>query len=730
MIALQPGEMLALDGPGGPDARNAAVQDPLSFRALFVVLRRRYRLFGAVVLLTSAASLLAALVLPARYDAEATLIIDPRPHAASIRNEAQGFPAPDATLVDTEVEVMTSPAILGAVINRLDLARDAEFAPAPGHGGGLDAVAQALSRHVSVGREGLTYIVAIRARSHDPRKAAAIANAMAEQYLRQSRSQRAGVAADQARTLTAELGPLGQQVVAADRAVADFRAANGIVSGGKDAGTVTDQQVGTIAVELGRASADAAAARAAASAARAQVSRAGAEAVSQVLNSGSLTELRNQRAEVLREQAQIATIYSPDHPASRRIDKQLARLDGEIKQSADRVVLGLENDARAAEARATTLRGQLSALAARQSQDARAMVVADGLQRNADAKRSTFNDLSRNAQEQAQAARIGDVRAWQVAVARPPLQPSFPKTPLFLMVGLVLGTALGAGAVGGAELLATGYRSAAEIETDLELPFLAGAPEVSGRRLRRLSRLSRLGRATPPTSPADYVVAKPASAFAESIRNVRGTLLADTDGGKPKTICVTSALTGEGKSVIAVSLARIMAMSGDRVLLVDCDLRRGGLGPPPADAPPGRPSASVVEVLDGEADPAAAVVQDTVPGLVVLGLGAPVVTSRDLFSGRAARELMAQLKTAYDFVILDAPPVLAVTDAWALSSICDATLLVVRHLRTPRAAARAARDRLRRRGAKLNGVVLNRRPARQGLGGVDYYDSFYTYHDD
>ena len=725
MIALQQAERFAVAGPSGPEARSAPADDPLSFRTLFGVLRRRYRLFGAVVLLTLAASLLAAILLPARYAAEATLMIDPRPHAPSIRNEAKGFPAPDATLVDTEVQVMTSPSILNAVIKRLKLAGDPEFAPPPGEGGGNDAVAEALSRHVSIGREGLTYIVAIRAESRDPQKSAAIANAMADQYLRQSRKQRAKIAAEQARTLTTELGPLGEQVIAADRAVADFRAANGIVTSGKDAATVTDQQVATIAAELGRASADAAAARAAAAAASAQVRNAGVDAVSQVLNSGSLTELRNQRAQVLREQAQIETVYSPEHPASQRINKQLAQLDREIQTSANRIVLGLQNDARAAEARAVTLRGQLSALEAQQSEDARAMVVADGLQRNADAKRSTFNDLSRNAQEQAQAARIGDVRAWKVAAARPPLEPSFPKKSLFLMVGLVLGTVLGAGVVAGAELLETGFRSAAEIETDVQMQFLAAVPEVSKRRQARLDRRRR----NAPTTPGDYVVAKPASAFAESIRNVRATLLPGADGQSPKTICITSALTGEGKSVTAVALARVMAMSGDRVLLIDCDLRRGGLAALRGDATRDRPSTGVMEVLDGEADPDAAVVQDTVPGLAVLGLDAPVVTSRDIFSGRAAQELMARLKTEYDFVILDAPPVLAVTDAWTISSICDATVLVVRYLKTPRDAVRAARDRLRRRGATLHGVVLNRRPAGASPG-ADYYDSLYAYHDD
>lgn len=730
MNALQQTEMLAVAGAAPSEGHRTSTQDPLSFSALFMVLRRRYRLFGAVMLVTLAASLLAAMLLPVRYSAEASLMIDPRPHSSSIMTESKNYTAPDATLVDTEVQVMTSPSILGAVIDRLRLVRDPEFAPSSAEADVSEAVAENLTRHVKVGREGLTYIVGVRARSGDPQKAAAIANTLADEYLRQSKSQRARLAADQARTLTAELGPLGQQVIAADQAVASFRAAHGIVSGGKggEAGTVTDQQIQTIAAELARASADAAAARAAASAARAQVRTAGVDSVSQVLNSGSLTELRNQRAQVLREQAQIATIYSAEHPASVRINKQLAQLDREINTSANRVVQGIESDARAAEARTATLRGQLAGLEGRQSQNASAMVIADGLQRNADAKRSTFNDLSRNAQEQAQQARIGDVRAWLVAAARPPLEPSFPKPSIFLMIGLVMGAALGAGTVFGAELLENGFRSADEIEAEIHVPFLAAVPEVRPRR-----RLLGRGKA-PPLSPSpwDYVVDKPASSFAESVRNVRATLLAGADSPRPTSVCVTSALMGEGKSVTAVALARVMAMSGDRVLLIDCDLRRTGLAAMRRDAVRDKPSSGLLEVLEGESDPHAASVEDTVPGLTVLGADAPVFTSRDMFSGPAARQMMARLKEEYDFIILDTPPVLAVTDAWTISSICDATLLVVRHLKTPRSAVRAAASRLRRRGVRLHGVVINRRPqTRRGRIGGDYYDNMYgAYFDD
>lgn len=714
MALLEQNHVLALPGPNRTfRAPREEPDDPLSFGHVLRVMRRRYRLFLSVLLVTLVAAFAAARLLPVRYSAEARLMVDPRPRGSPVSTDKTVTAQPDASLVDTEVKVMTSPFVLKAVSQRLGLASDPEFAAPRSAKDPAQAVVRKLARRLSVDRQGLTYIVAIDARSHDRHKAAQIANTVASEYLRLSRQQRAELAADQARSLTAELGPLGRQVVDADNAVATYRAAHGIVaSGGAQGGaTLTDQQIGSMATELSRAQAEAAAAQAAAAAARTESRSAGVESVSQVLNSESLSELRKQRAQVLRDQAQIATVYGPDHPASVRINEQLDKLNREIEQQANRIVKGLESDAAAATAREARLRAQLGALQARQETDARANVVALGLQRSADASRSIYNDLSRNAQEQAQEARIGDVRAYTVSAAEAPDTPSFPKTSIFLMLGLMLGSAAGAGAVVAAEAHERGFRSAEEIEDVLDLPFLAGVPELPPR-----IPSGRLA------SPWDYVLERPVSSFAESIRNIRATLL--NDGGEPggRTVCVTSALSGEGKSAIAVALARVMAMSGDRVLLIDCDLRRSGL----AKLRPDKGQPGLMDVLEGAADTGAALSRDAVDGLAFLGQNGPVFTAKDVFSGPAAREMLQRLEREYDFVILDAPPVLAVTDAWSISSICRATLLVVRHAKTPRAAVRSAVERLRMRGARLHGVVLNRRVRGGSQGEAGYYDSVHA----
>ncbi len=190
------------------------------------------------------------------------------------------------------------------------------------------------------------------------------------------------------------------------------------------------------------------------------------------------------------------------------------------------------------------------------------------------------------------------------------------------------------------------------------------------------------------------------------------------------TICITSALPGEGKSVTAVALARIMAMSGDRVLLIDCDLRRSGLAKLRRQATGAQPEPGLMQVLDGQSDPEAALVQDVVPGLSIMGTDAPMFTGADVFAGPGARDLLAQMRRRFDFIILDAPPVLAVADACSISKLCDVTVLVVRYAKTARAAVRAAADRLGQSRDRL-GVVINRRAQATGQEDGDY-DSVYT----
>ncbi len=676
------------------------------------LLRRRYILIISLVLAFTGACFAYSLTLPPQYTAETKVKIDPRQQGAMSGRTLAGLP-PDSALVDTELAAMQSPEVARAVARELNLAKDPEFSPKTG-GGNVELAAQLLSKSVDIRRGGLTYNVNIRAKSGDPAKAARIANAVAVAYIRISQEQRASLAAEQARALEAELGSLGENVTAADNRVAGVRGEAGIVGSTAPGGTVTDQQITTIAAQLAQADSEAAASSATANAARAQVSSSGIEAVSQVINSVALTELRSQRAQALRDQAQISTNAGPKHPSYIRAEEQLRRINREIAEEASRIVSGMESDARAANARAASLRAQLARLQAQQSGNARASVVADSLQRNADAMRSTYNEMNRIAVQQTQEARVGDVRALIVSRATPPLYPSAPNRMLFLAAGLLLGLGSAAGSVIVLEALSSGLRTADQAERALGISMLGLVPELDAKQLGELG--SRRG-------AWDYVVKRPTSAFAEGLRGVRSALMLSRGRDVPKVITVTSTLPNEGKTTTAISLARVMAMAGDRVLLIDCDLRRNSLAPLKiADSEYG-----LIEVLEGKCSFDDAFFPDQETTVDVLTLSNNLFTPRDMFSGPEMRNLLASIEERYDFIVLDAPPALALADARMLSAISDATIMAVRSVRTPSKAVKAAISRLHEDGAYIVGAVLTRVSRSHGLSQTDpsYYAKAY-----
>lgn len=685
----------------------------LDLRSVLDVLKRRYLIFGGIILLAIAASIAVILYAQPQFTAEARVKIDPRQQSIV---STQGGLTPggaESAVVDTEVTAIQSPDVARAVVRQLGLANDPEFTSNPGPGA-VDEAAQALQERVKISRSGLTYSISIRATSPNPQKAARIANAVADAYIDLSREQRVAMAADQAKSLEAELGSLGSNVTAADERVAGLRGQAGIVASSDAGGTVTDQQITTIASQLAQADSDAAAANATAGAAKAQIATQGIETVSQVLNSPALVELRTQRAQALRDQAQISANAGPKHPSYVRAEEQLRRVNREISDEAGRIVSGLESDARAANARAAALRGQLTRLQAEQSNNARAAVTVNSLERNADAMRTTYNEMNRNALVQTQEARIGSVRASVVTRATAPLNPSSPNKPLFLALGLLLGLGSASGAVIVLEMLGAGLRTAEEVEAALDLTVLGVVPELDPKQLRELNARETVW---------DYVVKRPTSAFAESLRGVRSALMLSRGSDVPKVVTITSTLPAEGKTTTAISLARVMALAGDRVLLIDCDLRRNSLGPLRQE-----PSqCGLVEILDGECKFEDSLYGDQSTNLDLLLLSENLFTPRDMFSGTKMRDLLASVESRYDFILLDAPPALALADARMLSAVSDATIMAVRCVRTPAKAIRAAITRLQDDGAYIAGTILTRVSRAQGLSSSDpsYYAKAY-----
>lgn len=363
---------------------------------------------------------------------------------------------------------------------------------------------------------------------------------------------------------------------------------------------------------------------------------------------------------------------------------------------------------------------------------------------------STSDQLRQEYQKARMAEEVeaGDVDV--VSLADTPYAPVWATAPLKLILGLLLGFLLGTGGAFLLEALNTSIRKPEDLELALHVPGLAVIPRLttgSAPAPRRLGGLLRPGKKAEidgkrPTAASLGTVAQPFSVGVEAFRMLRTSLVWCEQGDNMKTLVVTSAAPGEGKTLTSANLSVTFAYDGLRVLLIDCDVRRPrlhGLFQVPRSPglmellTPSYNGSDVAQSLTfnpsaGRIDsgrPLTDVIRPTnVRGLSLLTCGALPTNASNLLSGVRMRVLLQELAKSFDLVILDTPPVLATADAGILASLADGVLLVVRAGQTDRIAAKRAHQQLVNVGARIVGTVLN-----DPGGEVSQYGDYYYPYD-
>lgn len=300
------------------------------------------------------------------------------------------------------------------------------------------------------------------------------------------------------------------------------------------------------------------------------------------------------------------------------------------------------------------------------------------------------------------------VKATVVQQAAPPVAPVSPRPKINLALGLLVGLAIGVGVSVLRETLDTTVRSTEEVKEHTGAPLLGVVPE------------------DPSTPRRPLVVEDPSTKNprSEAYRQIRTNLQFLDVNTRLRTIVVTSAMPGEGKTTTVCNLAIAMAESGRRVILVEADLRR----PRTADYFGLEGGVGVVNALLGQAE-----VEDLLQPwgrlpLEILPSGPIPPNPSELLGSQAMTDLINRLSARADVVLLDAPPLLPVTDASVLAAKEDGALLVTRHGFTRRDQLEAAAESLSQVGAKLLGTVVNRIPAKTGKYGYGYgYSYDYDY---
>jgi capsular exopolysaccharide synthesis family protein len=690
------------------------------------VLRRAWLAIGVGVVLF-AVVMGAAMNITPKYTAVGSVLIDPRrQNLTQAEPQQQGLP-PDTSAVDTQVEVLRSPALAEAVVRQMKLYNDPEFNGAlKGKAGTIanpdpwliSRVTEAVQGHTQVKREGLTYVIQLTFTSKYPTRAAAIANTFMNLYMQRQLDAKL-TALDKANH---DLGPnierLRAEAEAAQAKVQEYKAAHSLMS--VEGGTMAEQEVSTLNEQIAKAKADTAEHEARLQTALDQVRRGGGgQDVGAALGSATIGDLRKRESELSTRLAQLKTDFKPEYPDVQRTQNELTDVRFQIQQEINRVISNLRAEAAAAQQREQSLLASRSTSQGRLTANTEAQVGLFGLQQRADAAKQIYEGYLNRAKEVAAQSGLQQPDASVNSAAAPPLHPSSPNMRLAMAAAAVLamiGATLSALV---AEMWDNSLRSRQDVERELGLPLAGALPEFASVRGRR-SRLAK---------PGDYMVSHPLSSFAEAYRNVRAFMLLASPDREAKTIAVTSSVPREGKSLTSLCLARTLAMAGSRVILVDCDMRQRGVTKLIGDADIG-----LAEVIEGRSTLSDAMVPDARSSAWILpSTGATSPEHHDLFGRSNVDELFQELRDGFDYVILDTPPVLGVADARVVSARADQVLYVVRWSKTPRRAAQSGLDILQESGANVAGVLLNRvnvkKQAAYGYGdSSDYFQYFRNYY--
>lgn len=446
----------------------------------------------------------------------------------------------------------------------------------------------------------------------------------------------------------------------------------------------------------------------------------GADTVSYFLDRPGVAKIHAALVDLRAGRATLDRELGSKHPQMAEIGAQEAVLTKQLATELAQEVAAVRTQYEAARLREEQLRrklGQQEDMAA----DLRALGAQYDLLRNdVENARVLHQSLLKQQLETAVNSDLALANVHVVERAEVPGGPSQPNVPLSLALALIVGTIAGVGAAFVCEYFDSSVKSSDDVEGLLQLPTLATVPNFALAR-RGQAAISGGMRPPKPGRGGDLVVLhEPRSPAAEAFRSLRTAVLFSTPGAPPKVVMLTSAGASEGKTVSALNLAASLAESGARVLLLDADLRR-----PSCHHLLGLENTrGMSNFLAGQSDDIADVTLELdAPRIAFVPAGPPPPNPAELVGSLRMHEALTQVRGTYDFVVIDAPPVLPVTDAVVLARETDGVLLVVKGHDTPRELVRRARDQLVQVNVHLLGAVVNN--VDMGWGDLYFYHRYY-----
>ncbi|MEH0073934.1 Wzz/FepE/Etk N-terminal domain-containing protein [Pannonibacter sp. Pt2] len=663
----------------------------IDFRHIFGIVRRQIRLILATIAIVLAVAGIALFSITPLYTGTALVLVDPSRKNLLDPSSALGSTSADSARVESEVEIVDSDAVLLSVIAEKGLVTDPEFGVKIGLRdrllaflrirdlrlpAGEEALGNVLAKfknNVSVSRRGLTYLIAVSVRSEDPARAAELANAITTTYIRLQIESKTSNTRDSRDIVERQVADAESAVISAEKAYDDFILSNvnaiAEQTGRTDLTTMRgriDQLLSERSMTENRVQA-----------LRQSVSQSDWQSVADNLQDAAVAELNRQRMELERSLAQA------ESGSARAVNlrAELDKINAGLKEQSTTALQQLQNSAATYEQEAATLRRDLSSAILNSNLPADMLAQIYRLQqisRNATTQYQTLLARSQALETEA-ALQIADSRV--VSPAYPPNRPSSPKVPLILGVATLFAIGAGLALAFIFENFVGGFTDEEQVQAVTRLPLATVVP-------RHTANTAAMH------SVSDALVDSPLSMYAESIRRLRATLdnaLQNSMAPKPedakkagRVIMLSSAMPGEGKSTLALSLARTLALSGASTLIIDCDFRKPSIQRHLNI----EPSNGLVDFLIGDIG-SDELLQNIVRSdpktslTAVVGARRADVPTDQLLTQEKFSRLIQTARPRFDYIVLDSPPIEPVVDGLYLAKYADVITFVIRWARTP-----------------------------------------------
>jgi capsular exopolysaccharide synthesis family protein len=701
-----------------PDAAPQSAEEgaiPLSH--YLWLLRKQAWKIAAFILVSLLATFLISSRLQPIYESTVAVSIDREAPSGVVGSDSQKETATTADAdqyISTQMKIMQSDAVLRPVAQQFNLlARERQLDGLSEHRIAVLKNAPTVLKKLRVTRPPNTYLVQISYRSTQPQLSADVANAIAKSYLEHIYRIQIDASTSAAGFMERQLDELKAKMERSGQALAAFEKELNLINPEEKTSIITARLL-QLNTEYTTAQSDRVKKEAIYNS-----MKAGSLAAEQISGQGEdLQKLQDRLNDANEQFAEITATRGPNHPEYRKAQLKLRELATQYQAARGQIAHRIEVDYRQSLNREQMLRSAVQDTKAEFDQINERSFDYQRLKQEADADKKLYEELVTKIREDGINAGFQNKNTAIADYARPASKAVFPNFKLNLLLAGLLATILGIGAIILMDSFDATIRDPEQVNRLFNTDLLGTLPIVrDSKLLLGTSELPSGARLRLSSNEASYAN-RSFSSFEEAVRMLRNSILLSDLDSRIRSLLLTSATPGEGKSTTAVYLAIAHAQQGKKTLLIDADLRR-----PTLHKKLGMECESgLSSVLAGECSWKEASIQsDIVPNLHLLPAGPPSRRTTDLLGSKIS-DILDEATRVYDLVIIDAPPMLGFAEPMQLAIAADAVLVVAIAGETSRKAIRAVMNTLQRLRANIVGLVLNRTSKESGSGYYYYYE--------